>query len=79
MAKIIIVSNTSWNLFNFRLELARSIKKNGFEVVLVAPYDDYSIRLSNEFKYHDVYMNNKGTILKKILKLLLSFINCTKK
>ena len=61
MNKILIVSNTSWSLFNFRFELARSIKDNSYEVILVAPNDEYGERLSEGFEYHDIYMNNKGT------------------
>ena len=78
MTKIIIVSNTSWSLFNFRFELARSIKKNGYEVVLVAPCDEYSDRLSKEFEYHDIYMNNKGTNPKEDIKTTLAFYNLYK-
>ncbi|HIP26533.1 MAG TPA: glycosyltransferase family 1 protein [Flavobacteriaceae bacterium] len=78
MIKIVIVSNTSWNLFNFRFELARSIKKNGYEVVLVAPYDKYSDRLSDEFEYHHIHMNNKGTNPKEDIKTTLDFYNLYK-
>ena len=79
MKKIIIVSNTSWSLFNFRFELARSIKKNGYEVILVAPYDEYSDRLSEEFEYHDIYMNNKGTNPKEDIKTTFAFYKLYKK
>jgi glycosyltransferase involved in cell wall biosynthesis len=77
--KIIIVSNTSWSLFNFRFELARSLKQNGYEVVLVAPYDEYSKRLSQEFEYHDIYMNNKGTNPKEDIKTTIEFYKLYKK
>ena len=73
MTKIVIVSNTSWSLFNFRLELARSIKEKGYEIVLVAPHDEYSDRLSEEFEYHDIYMNNKGTNPKEDVKTTIEF------
>lgn len=73
MTKIVIVSNTSWSLFNFRFELARSIKENAYEVILVAPYDEYSDRLSEEFEYHNIYMNNKGTNPKEDMKTTLAF------
>ena len=49
--------NTSWNIYNFRVNLARALKANGYEVILVAPCDDYSNKLKNEFEYHDIYMN----------------------
>ena len=51
MKKVLIVLNTSWNLYNFRLNLARSIKKAGYEVVLVAPYDEYSDILTPHVYY----------------------------
>ena len=79
MTKIIIVSNTSWSLFNFRFQLARSIKQNGYEVVLVAPHDEYSDRLSEEFEYHDIYMNNKGTNPKEDIKTTIDFYKLYKK
>jgi glycosyltransferase involved in cell wall biosynthesis len=77
--KIIIVSNTSWSLFNFRLGIARSLKENGYEVVLIAPYDEYSQRLEEEFEYYDVYMNNKGTNPKEDIKTTMEFYKLYKK
>jgi len=71
--KIAIVSNTSWSLFNFRLNLVRALKGQGYKVVLIAPYDEYSDRLSEEFEYHDVWMNNKGTNPKEDLKTTRKF------
>jgi glycosyltransferase involved in cell wall biosynthesis len=73
LIKIVIVSNTSWSLFNFRLSIARSLKENGNEVVLIAPYDEYSKRLEKEFEYHDIYMNNKGTNPKEDIKTTIDF------
>jgi glycosyltransferase involved in cell wall biosynthesis len=67
------VSNTSWSLFNFRFNLAKELKKNGYDVILVAPYDNYSDRLKEEFEYHDVWMNNKGTNPKEDIKTVLQF------
>jgi len=71
--KIAIVSNTSWSLFNFRFNLAKELKKNGYEVILVAPYDNYSDRLKEEFEYHGIWMNNKGTNPKEDIKTILQF------
>ncbi len=59
--KIIIVSNTSWSLYNFRFNLAKRLRDLGYKVILIAPFDDYSERLSQEFEYHNVYINSKGT------------------
>ena len=79
MIKIVIVSNTSWSLFNFRFELAKAIKKAGYEVVLIAPCDEYSDRLSEEFEYHDIFMNNKGTNPKEDIKTSIDFYKLYKK
>jgi len=73
MIRVAIVSNTSWSLFNFRFNLARAIKKAGYEVVLIAPYDEYSDRLSEEFEYHNIYINNKGTNPKEDIKTTIDF------
>jgi glycosyltransferase involved in cell wall biosynthesis len=79
LIKIVIVSNTSWSLFNFRFELAKSIKANEYEVILVAPYDEYSDRLSEEFEYHDIYINNKGANPKEDIRTTIEFYKLYKK
>lgn len=69
--KIVICLNTSWNIYNFRLNLARTLKNIGYKVILIAPYDKYSEILKQEFEYHDLYINNKGTNPIEDLKTLL--------
>lgn len=59
--RIAIVANTSWNIYNFRMELARELKKNNFKVLLIAPYDEYSDKINQEFEYYNIYINRKGT------------------
>jgi glycosyltransferase involved in cell wall biosynthesis len=46
--KILLVANTGWYLYNFRLPLARRLRSDGFDVVLVAPHDTYVQRLEAE-------------------------------
>ena len=59
--KIAIVLNTSWNIYNFRLGLVRSLIKEGHEIVAVAPYDDYSSKLKEiGCKYEEVTMDSRG-------------------
>ena len=43
MRKIIISSNTSWNIINFRIDLLKKFKINNYEVILVIPFDDDKI------------------------------------
>jgi glycosyltransferase involved in cell wall biosynthesis len=77
--KVAICLNTSWNIYNFRLNLARALKNTGYEVVLIAPYDKYSELLKKEFEYYDIYMNNKGTNPIQDLKTLIEFYKLFKK
>lgn len=39
--KIAIITNTAWNVFNFRLGLILFLQNKGYEVIYIAPYDDY--------------------------------------
>jgi glycosyltransferase involved in cell wall biosynthesis len=59
--RVALVVNSSWNIFNFRLNLIRGIQAQGYEVILIAPYDKYSEILKKEFKYFNIKINNKGT------------------
>lgn len=46
--RIALVANTGWYLYNFRLNLMRSLLVEGHAVVAISPQDDYSRRLSAE-------------------------------
>lgn len=53
--KILLVANTGWYLYNFRLPLARRLREEGFEVILVSPYDSYVERILAEgFEYRQL-------------------------
>ncbi|WP_114783892.1 glycosyltransferase family 4 protein [Botryobacter ruber] len=43
--RIAIVINTSWNIYNFRMNLVRALLAQGHEVVAIAPRDVYTQRL----------------------------------
>ena len=59
--KITIALNSSWNLVNFRLGLIQSFLLNGYEVVAVAPLDEYSSQLSKiGCRFISLPMDNKG-------------------
>jgi glycosyltransferase involved in cell wall biosynthesis len=45
---ILLVSNSAWNIYNFRLSLVRRLRDEGYRVVAVAPPDAYAERLSAE-------------------------------
>jgi len=47
MARIFIASNSSWNLFNFRNELIRSLVEDGHQLICLCPSDNYDDKLSS--------------------------------
>ncbi|MDZ7817312.1 MAG: glycosyltransferase [Aliarcobacter sp.] len=78
--KIIITINTSWNIFNFRVGLLKSLQKQGYKIVCVAPYDEYSKKLEKlGFEYHNIKMNNKGTNPIEDMKLIKDYYKLYKK
>lgn len=45
---VLLVANTSWYVFNFRLPLLRSLREAGYNVAVVAPHDSYTKQLEAE-------------------------------
>ena len=46
--KVLLVANTSWYLYNFRLPLIQDLRASGYAVELVAPHDAYTAELERE-------------------------------
>ena len=80
MKTIIITINTSWNIFNFRVGLLKALQKEGYKIVCISPYDDYSKKLESlGFEYHHIAMNNKGTNPIEDMKLIYDYYKLYKK
>ncbi len=59
--RIAIVLNTSWNIYNFRLNFVRALLEKDHEVHTVAPEDDFTHHLVNEgCIHHNVKMDSRG-------------------
>ena len=59
--KVIFFANTDWYLYNYRLPLARALKKRGDEVVLLSPPGRYSELLEKEgFRWISFPLERKG-------------------
>lgn len=59
---ILLSTNTSWNIMNFRAGLVRALAGSGFEVVAVSPSDAHVERLEKIGCRHlPLAMDNKGT------------------
>src|SRR5436309_15546309 len=72
--KILISLNAAWNLVNFRAGLIRSLVAQGYEVVAVAPHDEYAPRLETlGCRYVPLPMDNKGTHPGRDMRLLWRF------
>ena len=59
---IAIFINTSWNIYNFRLQLMRRLQSEGYRVVAISPEDDFSQKIEEAgFEYYSIDINNMGT------------------
>lgn len=59
--KVAIVLNTSWNIFNFRMNFVRELLRQGHEVHTIAPADDYTQYLVEEgCTHHRIKMDSRG-------------------
>ena len=73
--KIAIVLNTSWNIFNFRRGLIRSLQKQNHEVIVIAPRDEYTSRLIDMgCNYLPVRMDSRGINPVKDIALFLELL-----
>jgi len=60
--RIAIVVNTSWNIYNFRLNFVKTLIANGHEVHTIAPKDEFTNLLIKEgCIHHSVKMDSRGT------------------
>lgn len=61
-ARIALVANTAWYVFNFRSALIQSLLQEGYEIDVIAPYDSYAEKFKEwGIQYFPIKMNNKGT------------------
>ena len=62
MKKISIISNSAFNIYNFRLTLAEEIIKKGYELFFIAPYDEFTSKITQRgFMIKNVSVNPKGS------------------
>ncbi|MBP98449.1 glycosyltransferase family 1 protein [Candidatus Poribacteria bacterium] len=59
--KVILCSNYSWTIYNFRLPLARALRRSGFEVHLLTQRDRYLPIIKDEFDFiHELFIDRSG-------------------
>jgi len=72
--KIVITLNTSWNIYNFRMNFIKRLLEQGHEVHTVAPVDDFTHRLTAVgCTHHNVRMDSRGANPIKDLGLIIEF------
>jgi glycosyltransferase involved in cell wall biosynthesis len=60
--KIIISINASWNVVNFRAGLVRALQASGYDVVALAPADEFSSRFADMgVAFEPIKMDARGT------------------
>ncbi|MBK9960341.1 MAG: glycosyltransferase family 4 protein [Saprospiraceae bacterium] len=52
--KILLVSNSSWNIYNFRLGLISIFRQRGHEIFLASPIDEYLDKIESIY-YNKIY------------------------
>ncbi len=73
--KIIITSNSVWNVVNFRKGIILDIIDNNFEVIIVAPSDEYMPKLRKlGCKYININIENSGVSPINDLYLIFQYL-----
>lgn len=80
MPKLLISINTAWNLVNFRSGLICTLVSHGYDVIAVAPTDEYAHQLAElGCRFVPLPMDNKGTRPGRDLMLLWRFVRLMRK
>lgn len=76
MARIALVVNAAWNVWNFRLSLLNAIAAAGHEVIVIAPSDDYADRIP--FPFYPISITSRSVNPLVDAKLFLDMIRVYK-
>jgi glycosyltransferase involved in cell wall biosynthesis len=78
--KIAIVLNTSWNIYNFRMNFVKALIADGNEVHTIAPHDDYTQYLTEAgCIHHNLRMDSRGANAIKDFLLIFELIAAYRK
>ncbi len=75
MKKIVLVANSGWYIYNFRLDLIKDIKDAGYDLNIITPFDDYVKIIRNENYNHKEWKLSRKSInpikeIKSIIDLI---------
>ncbi|UFS69934.1 glycosyltransferase family 4 protein [Geomonas sp. RF6] len=58
---VVVIANTTWYLWNFRMSLMRMLQEQGLEVVAMAPADSYATRIEEAgIRFVSIPLNRRG-------------------
>ncbi len=78
--KIGLVVNEAWNMYNFRGSLMARLQDKGYELVVIAPKDEFTEKIeAMGIKVIDIKINSKGVNPLEDFKLMLEFRKIYKK
>lgn len=79
-SKILLFSNSSWNLYNFRAPLIKELKKKNFYIIALAPKDKFTNNLKKKVdKFYSLNFLNKKLYIFFFLKNLIRLYKIIKK
>jgi glycosyltransferase involved in cell wall biosynthesis len=79
MTNIAISANTSWYIYNFRKNTIAALLQQGYQVIAIAPEDEYSDKLSElGCKFIDIKIDQGGTNPVRDIKTFFDFYHIYK-
>ena len=55
---VLIVSNCTWYLYNFRYKLLNDLNNKGFNLILISPLDDYYFDISARYHSYAAFLED---------------------
>lgn len=72
---VLLSANSSWNIWNFRMDLVRALQAAGFAVAVAAPLDDHSADLENAgITFYPLTLATDGTSPAQDSALFLRYV-----
>jgi len=78
--RILLVGNTAWSMYNFRMGVAKALRSEGYEIIIIAPHDHTSeLIISEGFQHININIDNKGVSPKKDIVLIRDLLSLYRK
>ena len=73
--KILISSNSYWNIYNFRYDLLSELKNQNHKIIIISSKDKYFVKFQNfEYKHYHVNMNANKISLFNDIFLIFNYL-----